>query len=632
MQHGSVTADLARRRTLTFGDQTTISGIDALTSSVRGARYTAPFRTFETSVYAGAAARTVHALPGAPGVAEYDLTIIGGSMRRRSAAGDLSFGTNTFTSAERKGTSIGTGFVKTTEKNQFRAQVAAGAFSGFSLGTANILVDNLQAIGGPSDEFAPAPERLHVRGGALGFSFVDTYRPIEPLAITAQLDRYGRNFLTAREDSEYHAQDTERLSLTLRPLSTLNLYGGIMRRVHLVGDPGGIRAVNYGASGTVKAIPWLQMGYFRLVQNDTSSASGRLALSQYSATLVNLLQYSASFMFSDLRFNETRTHTINAIVGRDVSSYGHLSFHDQLQFNTLHRYGGGWQFDIPHGNLRLGLDRWTNSQTSDHAYAPVLALVLKLRGKQRLVATYSGERGTHMLSVVIAGPVFNRENLRRSEDGRVSRTAEASLEGRVYKDANDDGAFSLESDTGMSGVTIWLDSETSTVADEAGEFRFERLKPGSHALRADLADVPADMVFAGSGDRRIAVLPFRNNVQNFPVVRTGLVSGKTTYLDYSDPDNPVERPLPEARVIADSEHDTYSDVEGNLTIGSLTPGTYRLKVDPESIPEGYVARVEPEEVKVSAGEILRGVRIRLELAPKAVVIRDLPKQQSVTAP
>ena len=631
LQHGSVTGDLARSRTFTAGDQTAISGIDALTSSVRGGGYSAPFRMFQASVYAGRTARTVRALSGAPGVADYDSTIVGGAMRRRSLESDLSFAANSFTGPGRKGTSIGTAFVKTTERNQVRAQVVAGAFSGFSFRTMSpTIVTDLQAPPDPAADPTPSPEKVHVRGGALGFSLLDTYKPNGYLTITAQLDRYSRNFLAAREDSEYHAQSMQRLSMTLRPLPAMNLYGGLMRRRYLVGN-GGIRSFNYGATGSISAIPWMQMGYFRLVQNDKASHSGRLELTQYSATLVNLLQYSGSFMFSDLHFNNTAAHTINATVGRDFSSYGHLSVHDQLQLNTLHRYGAEWQFDIPRGSLRLGLDRWASLQTADRAYVPVFGLVLKLRGMQRLVATYSGERGTHMLSIVMSGPVFRRENLRRDNDGRVSITTESSLEGRVYLDTDDDGVFDPGSDIGMHGIAVWLDAQTSMVTDAAGTYRFDRMKPGTHALRADLADVPADMVFADSGDRRVAVLPFRNNVQNFAVVRTGLLSGKVTYLDYSeDPEKPIERPLAEARIIADSEHDTYSDVDGNITIGSLAPGTYRLRVDPESIPEGYVARVEPEEARVTAGEMLRGVHIQLMLAPRPVLIRDLPKQQALS--
>ena len=47
--------------------------------------------------------------------------------------------------------------------------------------------------------------------------------------------------------------------------------------------------------------------------------------------------------------------------------------------------------------------------------------------------------------------------------------------------------------------------------------------------------------------------------------------------------------------------------------------------------EGYVA-VEPQEVRVTAAETLRGVRIQLGMPPRPVIIKDLPKQESVSFP
>jgi hypothetical protein len=261
---------------------------------------------------------------------------------------------------------------------------------------------------------------------------------------------------------------------------------------------------------------------------------------------------------------------------------------------------------------------------------PRLGLAFKLPGRQRLVATYSGERGNHTLSIVIGGPVINREDVKRDEDGRVKVISQAALQGRVYFDFDEDNIFNSEGDSPMSGITVWLDNETSTITDSRGLFRFDHLKSGTHRVRVDIAEVPADMVFADTGERRVPVLPFRDNVQDFPVVRTGSLAGKVTYLDYTaDPDKPTQKPLPEARVIADSEHDTYSDLSGNITIASLKPGVYQLKVDPETAPEGYVAVVEPREIQVKAGETLRDVRIHLVLAPREVIVKDLPKQEAV---
>jgi hypothetical protein len=630
LQQGTVIAEFGRYRQLTAGDQIAISGIDSMISAVRGVGFSTPYRTYEASAYAGRTAGSFRSQVGAPSLANYDSTIFGGNLRTKSFEGDLFFGANGFSGPERKGTSAGAAFSKTTERHQMKAQVVVGTFSGLSVRTRTV---NEPISGIPLDPTVVSiqnNEKVQVEGPALGFSFFDTFKPIEPLTITGHVARYSRNFLTPREDSEFNAQSTQRVSITLRPLSMVTLYGGITRRSYLAGDTHVMHGFNYGAGGVIPQTPWLHLGYFRVAQNDTTSSLGRLSLAQYSATIVNLVEYSGSFMFSDHRFNGSTARTFNVTAGRNFSSWGYLTLQDQLQLGSIHRYGAEWQLALPRGDLRLGLDRVANLRTTDRYVVPRLGLAFKLPGRQRLVATYSGERGNHTLSIVIGGPVINREDVKRDEDGRVKVISQAALQGRVYFDFDEDNIFNSEGDSPMSGITVWLDNETSTITDSRGLFRFDHLKSGTHRVRVDIAEVPADMVFADTGERRVPVLPFRDNVQDFPVVRTGSLAGKVTYLDYTaDPDKPTQKPLPEARVIADSEHDTYSDLSGNITIASLKPGVYQLKVDPETAPEGYVAVVEPREIQVKAGETLRDVRIHLVLAPREVIVKDLPKQEAV---
>jgi hypothetical protein len=632
LQQATAIADLARRQRLTMGDQGATTGIDALATSLRGVGYNTAFGKFDALAYAGRTAGSVRQMVGSPGVGNYDTTTFGGALRKRSKGREFSYAANSFKGPEREGTSAGMAFVETTPKNQLRAQTVAGTFSGISSRTMTVSPSNAAFSLDPAIFPAQTTQRVRVQGGALGFSVVDTYKPLERLTFTGQLERYGKNFLTAREDSGFSAQSTQRVSSTLRPLSSISLYGGVTRQQYLAGDPVVMHGFDYGAVGAPPSWRWLQLGYFKAVQDTTAPIPSRLRMSQYSATLVNLLQYSGSVMLSDFQFNGVSSRTINATAGRDFFSYGHLILHDQLQFSTAHRYGAEWQLVVPHGSLRVGLDRWTDLRNADRAFIPLLGFAFTLPHKQRLVATYSGEKGAHTFSIVIGGPVVNREALRKDDNGRISVVAQASLEGRVYVDSNENNKWDAGSDVAMPGITVWLDEQTSTVTDATGLYRFDHLKSGTHAVKADLSEVPADMVFADSGERRIAVLPFKNNVQNFPIVRTGAASGKVTYIDDSDPDNPVRKPLPEARVIADSEHDTYSDADGNIIIGSLRPGAYELRVDAETVPDGYVATVTPRIIQVKAGETLRGVQIDLSIPPKPTITRDLPKQQSITAP
>jgi len=631
LQQGTVIADVGRH-SLIIGDQSAIGGIDSLVSSVRGVGFNTSFKTFQASAYGGRTAGTVRATLGSPSMALYDSTIFGGSIRKRRLDGELSFAANSFAGPDRRGTSAGVALVKTTDRNQLRGQIVVGSFAGLSSRTATapeVTPTSLLDLRPPQAQIAL---KIPVQGAALGLSISDTFKANERLTFTGHLDRYGPNFLTVREDSGFGAQSTQQVSTTFRPHSSVSLYGGVTHRRYLAGDPDVMRGFNYGAMGSVPKWRWLQLSYFKTVQNDTGAMSGRLRLSQYSATFMNLLQYSGSFMFSDFQVNKASFRTITSSVGRNFFAYGHLSFRDQLQFGSTHRYGPEWQLTLPHGSVRLGLDRLTDLRSTYGTFIPLLGFNYTLRGSHRLAVTYSGERGSHMLSVVIGGPVLNREDLRKDENGRISVVAEASLEGRIYVDSDGNNVYHPEGDVGMPNISVWLDGQISAVTDAKGIFRFDHVKSGTHAIRADLSEVPADMVFTDSGERRVAVLPFKSNIQDFPIVRTGSLTGKVTYMDYSDPEKPVRKPLCDARVIADDEHDTYSDLDGNVTIGSLKPGMYQLKVDPETAPEGYVASTMPQDIRIKAGETIRGVQVHMDIPPRPTIIRDLPKQQSVSAP
>ena len=633
-QQGNVIASISRHRTFTIGDQTALSGIDSLLASVRGFGYAAPVKGFDATVYAGRAAGTISASLSGPGLAQYDSTILGGTLRKRSAGGELSFAATDFAGPERRGSSAGAAFVKTIARNQFRVQAVAGTFSGFSLRTILVKPPTSDATLLSTAPVVETASKAPVQGMATGLSFSDTYTPVKAISITAQVDRYGKNFLTAREESQFNAQSSQRVSIAVQPFSTLSLFGGVNRREYLVGNPAVAAGFNVGATGSLPRLRPVHFSYFKSVLDDAGSGTPRFQLSQYSAALLNVRQFSGTVSYSEIQFGQTVTRNISTVIERSLGQMDHFSIHEQLQPGTLNRYGGEWLHDFSGSQrLRAGIDRLLNLQTNRAYYIPVLGLMLTLPGGHKLQLTYTGEHGAHTLSFAIGGRVVNRQEVRQDTDGRITVAAQATLEGHIYEDSDLNGVFDPGKDAPVSDVTVWLDKDTSVRTDANGAFRFDHVKPGAHSVHADLADVPADMVFADPSERRIAVLPYRTNTQDFAVVHTGGATGKITYLDYREnADKPTERPMAEARIVAGGEFDTYSDVQGNLTLGSLPPGVYHLRVDPETIPEGYAVSPEQIEVSVRPGVVARNLRFQLVIPPKPVIIKDLPKQQAQSVP
>ena len=463
-----------------------------------------------------------------------------------------------------------------------------------------------------------------VKGAASGFSLFDSFTPLERLTMTAQIDRYGRNFLTAREDSQFNAQSTRRLNVAVRPFKQMSFFGGVNDRVFLLGDSKPLRGYSYVAGAPLPLTRSVQLSFFRSVQNDLSASQGSFDMTQYSAAVMGIRGYSATVIYSRTRFGGAPAGNLSFAANKDYGSRGRFSVHDQIQPGTTHRYGVEWQIDLAAGSFRAGLDRMTNRRSRAAGFFPLLSVGLKLPGGQRLYLSYSGDKTTKTLSLVVSGSAIKRHEIERYTDGRFA-AASAALAGRVYYDSDNDGAFSETADKPIAEVPVWIDDRISVQTDSHGFFRFSDLEPGAHSIRADLAGVPADLVFAQEAERIVAALPNRTTTQNFRVVRTGAVAAHVTFMDYSsDPENPVEQSLPDARVIADADHDSYSDLNGNLILGSLPPGTYQLRLDPATLPDGYRPISESIPIQVMPGETLRGVTFRLVIPPKPVIRKELP--------
>ena len=95
-----------------------------------------------------------------------------------------------------------------------------------------------------------------------------------------------------------------------------------------------IHGFNFGATGAVPAMRWLQLGYFRVVQNETSLISGRTTTVAVFGD-AQFAPYFGNVIFSDLKSNGVAARTISATLSRNLSSYGHLTLHDQLQLGSF---------------------------------------------------------------------------------------------------------------------------------------------------------------------------------------------------------------------------------------------------------------------------------------------------------
>lgn len=602
----SLRADFSNKTALLLGDRNTYSAVDALNTPVRGIGYEQKIGSFKSSLFAG---RGISATVGGIGISKprYDTKVASFSLTRSTQAGSLSVGANAFRGSERNGTTVGLAFSSSTSaRNQVKVQTAFGRFSDLRARTT----------------------REAVEGPATGISVSDVFTPFRQLTISGQFEHFGKNFLTAHDDSRLNGQTTQAVSLTLRPSTFLTISGGTSNRKYLVGEAGHARTYNYGVNGSLPGELPLQLGYFRSIQTDTSAVAGRFAIAQYLLGLPKLNRYSAFLNISEVSLPNERAITLHSVVNADYGRH-RLGLHHELQLRASTRIGVDWSWETANnGCFRFGLDRWTSLQTRHSSLVPMAAIRIGLPGGKTLHVSYHADRNTRLLQFEIGGRLMNNRHEIRTDGERPTIVVSSPFAGRIYVDVDSSGSFDANIDKPLPGVVVRLDDSTTATTDRHGSYRFQNVQPGAHSVSSDLAGVPADMVFDGPSERRIAIIPYRTNTQDFRVVRTGRVLGKITYLDYAiDPEKPIERPLPDVRIIATERYDTFSEVDGAFLLGDLPPGQYMFRLDPATLPPSYVPIPATFQVDVKAGETQSGLLFQLRIPPKPVIERRLSSQR-----
>jgi hypothetical protein len=636
LNQATMRAAFAGGRTITLGDQAIYSGIDALTNSVRGLGYEQRVAGFTAHLYAGEAIGSVSAGFGAS-VPHYDTKLVGFSFRRGGPSRSFSFGGNAFRNAQRRGASLGLAYGQRIARNQFNIQGAGGFFSGLSLHTvpldqlkaeAGLLPTTVNGVPVPSDTPVAGPSFemtrfIQVHGPAYGVTASDAFLPIPQITLSGQVDYYSANFLTARDDTRFNGASASTVSLNVRPFKLLTLNASAGNREFVLGDTRRTRSYTYGATFAFPGAHSPQAGVTRSIQLDAASGIGRFELTQYSLLLPGWGRYSGSVFYSQTVLGPTRLADLNSTVSVESRHYGRFSMHFQSQFHMNQRYGGDWYLKLgdKDGFLRLGVDRLRILHGGGEGFLPLIGVRLPLPHNQVLEVTYIRDISSQFLQFQIGGKLLRPREILRDSRGVPRINARTTILGRVYVD---------DGDRGVADTEVWLDQGTVTRTDAHGLYRFDGVEPGGHTVRAEIAGIPAGYVFAGSGQTTIAAVPNRENRADFRVIRTGHIEGRVTYLDYSaDADNPRELPFPDAHLILTGDGDTFTESNGNFVVGDLTPGRYEVRVDPASIPAGYLSQPASITVTVEPGGHPPTVRFRLVVPPKPVIQIRPPERSNI---
>jgi hypothetical protein len=243
--------------------------------------------------------------------------------------------------------------------------------------------------------------------------------------------------------------------------------------------------------------------------------------------------------------------------------------------------------------------------------APVVSLRLPLPRGQVLNFSYLSMRGLSMLQLTMGGSLLTHREMLQV-DGINAMLVLASLSGQVYWDVNANGKYDSALDRPLPQLRVLLDGEQTTVTDAFGYFHFEHVNPGTHRLRAAMETVPASLVFADGEEHMAAVIPYRENRQDFRAVASGQVRGRVVVVQegFFEKEPPL-KPLPDAHILTSRDRDTFSEGDGSFVLGDLAPGTYVLRLDPATVPRGLVSTPATRTVQVKPGQATGGADFRL---------------------
>ena len=181
---------------------------------------------------------------------------------------------------------------------------------------------------------------------------------------------------------------------------------------------------------------------------------------------------------------------------------------------------------------------------------------------------------------------------------KLFRSGRGVIQGRVYFDMNGNGRDD-EGEPGVGNMTVQVDGDQSAITDRSGRFRFQ-----TDAGERSIAIISGELgvrLKATSATEQIVSLRGRSTVDiNFGVSNFGSISGRI-FNDLFHTGQPTAGNSPGVAGVSvslspvdkiETALNVTVDAGGTYQFRNLTPGNYRLTIDPATVPPNF--RVPPQ--------------------------------------
>lgn len=204
------------------------------------------------------------------------------------------------------------------------------------------------------------------------------------------------------------------------------------------------------------------------------------------------------------------------------------------------------------------------------------------------------------------------------------------LTGFAFLDSNQDGIYQ-PGEPALPGVGVWIRGRRLGLeTDRLGRFTIQNLRAGPYQLEVDLDNLPIGLLPYREELPRLAVGNGEITHLEIPMILSGQVRGSL----FEDRDgngtlDPGERGLEGVKISLrgvepGSGGETYTTFFGQFAFDRLRAGRYRLEVDDEFLPPGWVMPAAAAEVVIDpATQLMQRVEIALRpLQPGGTLLAE----------
>lgn len=190
------------------------------------------------------------------------------------------------------------------------------------------------------------------------------------------------------------------------------------------------------------------------------------------------------------------------------------------------------------------------------------------------------------------------------------------IKGRVYIKENivsKQGADPSVLGKGLPNVRIYFAGQEYKT-DKNGYYEIPKVSKGTHNVKVDFSDIPAYLASLSNENIDVQVEPGKDTVYDFVLTYYGSVKGKVILVgDNPTPGEENIKDIPGIRVYLEgTDFEALTDNDGSYEVTDITPGKYKVLVDPDFLIEGLESVKEDIFIDIKPKQKVENIILKIK--------------------